>query len=176
MTARVRSFAPLIAPGARVLILGSMPGVASLEAHRYYAHPRNLFWPLLAEIVGFDANADYARRCSALLNAGIAVWDVLGECRRSGSLDSAIDRARERPNDLAALLRSHPSIRRVLLNGGKAAASLRRHHPHINIETITLPSTSPANASIDRARKLAAWRDAMLMANTPIPPGEATCG
>ena len=161
---RVRSFPPLIAAGARVLILGSMPGVASLNAHRYYAHPQNRFWPLLGEIIGFDAQADYATRCQALFDAGIAVWDVLGECSRPGSLDSAIERSSERANDLPALLATHPTIRTLLLNGGKAALSLRRHFPQLDIATLTLPSTSPANASINHARKLTAWRDALQAA------------
>ena len=161
MTRRIRSFPPLLGPQPRALILGSMPGVASLQAHRYYAHPRNQFWPLLGEIIGFDPGSDYETRCAALSAAGIAVWDVLGECRRSGSLDSAIDRDSERPNDIPSLLAKHATIGTVLLNGGKAALSLRRHHPHLEITTITLPSTSPANASINRERKLAAWRAAL---------------
>ena len=159
---RARSFPPLIAAGARVLILGSMPGQASLAAHQYYAHPRNLFWPLLGEIVGFDAGADYATRCGALLDAGIGVWDVLGECVRPGSLDSAIERDSERANNLPHLLALHPGIQRILLNGGKAASSLRRHHPGLVAASITLPSTSPANASIPRAAKLSAWRAALI--------------
>jgi hypoxanthine-DNA glycosylase len=161
---RVRSFPPLIAAGARVLILGSMPGLASLAADQYYAHPRNQFWPLLGGLLGFDPQAPYAQRVQALQAHGIAVWDVLAECRRSGSLDSAIDRASEHANDIPALLRAHPTICTILLNGGKAAASLRRHHPQLAIPSVALPSTSPAHASRSHAVKQAAWRDALARA------------
>ena len=162
MSLRVRSFPPLVAANPRVLILGSMPGIASLNAQRYYAHPRNQFWPILGELLGFDANDAYAQRVHALHAAGIAVWDVLAECERDGSLDSAIDRRSEHPNDIPGLLAAQTSIRRVLLNGQKAATSLQRHFPTLRIDHVTLPSTSPANASVDRARKLAAWRAALF--------------
>ncbi|MBP7623629.1 MAG: DNA-deoxyinosine glycosylase, partial [Xanthomonadales bacterium] len=105
----VRSFPPLIAAHARVLILGSMPGIASLQALRYYAHPRNQFWPILGELLGFDASADYALRVQALHKAGIAVWDVLAECEREGSLDTSIRRDSEQANDLPGLLAKHPA-------------------------------------------------------------------
>lgn len=161
MNRRVHSFSPLIAVQARVLILGSMPGLASLQANRYYAHPRNQFWPILGELLGFAATADYAERVKALHAAGIAVWDVLAECEREGSLDTAIDHRSEIANDIPGLLAAHASIRRILLNGQKAATSLRRHFPSMSIERITLPSTSPAHASIDAEQKLAMWREAL---------------
>jgi double-stranded uracil-DNA glycosylase len=165
---RVRSFPPLIGTHPRVLILGSMPGTASLAAHRYYAHPRNLFWPILAELLGFDAQAEYDTRCAALVAHGDAVWDVLAECHRPGSLDSAIDRSTEHPNDLATLLATHPHIGTILLNGAKAASSYRRHHPQLEITTIALPSTSPANASIPLAIKRERWREALRAAGIAV--------
>jgi hypoxanthine-DNA glycosylase len=140
-----------------VLILGSMPGDASLRAHAYYAHPRNLFWPLMAELHGFSADAPYDARCAALVRSGIALWDVLASCRRSGSLDTAIARDSEVANDIAAFVRAHPTVRAVLLNGAKAATSLMRHHPDLQIPCFALPSTSPANAGMSRAHKKAAW-------------------
>ncbi len=153
----VRSFPPLIAAHARVLILGSMPGIASLQALRYYAHPRNQFWPILGELLGFDASADYALRVQALHKAGIAVWDVLAECEREGSLDTSIRRDSEQANDLPGLLAKHPALSTILLNGAKAAASLRRHHPGLAISRVVLPSTSPAHASMSAAEKSAHW-------------------
>lgn len=165
---RVRSFPPLIAAGARVLILGSMPGTASLAANQYYAHPRNQFWPILGDVLGFDPAIDYAARVHALHASGVAVWDVLAECTRTGSLDSAIDRRSEFPNDLTTLLAEHRGIRHVLLNGSKAATSFRRHHPRLAITTIALPSTSPANASMPLASKLRAWREALLQAQVQV--------
>ena len=161
MNRRVRSFPPIVAANARVLILGSMPGLASLRANRYYAHPRNQFWPILGALLGFAPDDDYAQRVQALQRAGIAVWDVLAECERDGSLDSAIDRHSEFPNDIAGLLAARPSIRRILLNGQKAATSLRRHVPDLPAECIVLPSTSPANASVPVAQKRAAWQSAL---------------
>ncbi len=90
---RVQSFPPIAAPGARLLILGSMPGAASLAAGQYYAHPRNAFWPILAALCHFPADAPYAARVAALQAAGVAVWDVLQSCVRPGSLDTAIERS-----------------------------------------------------------------------------------
>jgi hypoxanthine-DNA glycosylase len=121
-----RSFAPLLRGDASVLVLGSMPGRASLAAQQYYAHPRNAFWPIMAAYCGIDPTAAYAERVTALLDAGIALWDVLGECRRSGSLDAAIEFDGARPNAIAALLDAYPRIRRVCLNGGAAATLYRR--------------------------------------------------
>jgi double-stranded uracil-DNA glycosylase len=164
MNLRVRSFPPLVGLQPQVLILGSMPGIASLNANRYYAHPRNQFWPMLGALLGFDPQADYALRVQALHSAGIAVWDVLAECERVGSLDSAIDRRSEFPNDIPGLLTAHPSIRTLLLNGQKAAASFRRHHHGLDLDTVILPSTSPAHASMSAAEKSAHWHRALRAA------------
>ncbi|MDQ7990045.1 MAG: DNA-deoxyinosine glycosylase [Candidatus Dactylopiibacterium sp.] len=164
--APVRSFAPLVAPGARVLILGSMPGQASLTAEAYYAHPQNRFWPIMGAVLGFDATLPYALRCAALTRAGIALWDVLSECVRPGSLDAAIEAGSMRTNDIAGLLRAHPGITRILFNGTAAESIFRRHvastlqgcgSPGLQ----RLPSTSPAHASLGYAEKLARWREAL---------------
>ena len=159
----VRSFAPVAAPDARVLILGSMPGVASLGAQQYYAHPRNAFWPIMGALLGFAPDTPYADRLRALTQAGIALWDVLGACRRPGSLDAAIDEASIVPNDFAAFFARHRHIRQVFFNGTKAASSFRRHvlpvlPSPVPLQLTALPSTSPAHASISYARKLAHWR------------------
>lgn len=107
-----------------MLVLGSMPGAISLRQGRYYAHPRNAFWPIAAEILGFDPALDYALRLERLTQAGVALWDVLQGCEREGSLDADIRNAV--PNDFAGFLRAHPRLRRVCLNGGKAASLFRR--------------------------------------------------
>ena len=176
----LRGLPPIENPRARVLILGSMPGVASLAAGQYYAHPRNLFWPLLGAILGFDPGSDYAQRVAALQRAGIALWDVIGRCRRSGSLDARIDPKSIVANDFAAFLARHPRLHTVCLNGATAEAGWRRHVlPALTapgLRTLRLPSTSPANASIDYERKLAAWAAALGGTNdaSPRPPvGEA---
>lgn len=160
---RVQSFPPIAALGARLLILGSMPGAASLSAGQYYAHPRNAFWPILGTLCGFPAGAPYAARVAALQAAGVEVWDVLQSCVRPGSLDTAIERASEVPNDIAGLLAREPGIRRICFNGGMAEAAFRRHVPAAAVSGVALlklPSTSPANASWSFERKLAAWSEA----------------
>jgi hypoxanthine-DNA glycosylase len=160
---QVRSFPPVVQASARVLVLGSMPGVASLAAAQYYAHPRNAFWPILGAWCGVDPGAPYGERVAALQAAGIALWDVLAECRRPGSLDSAIELRDARPNAIAELLDTHPGIARVLLNGGTAAALYRRFGlpgaPRVQL--LQLPSTSPAHAGMHRAEKLRRWHAAL---------------
>ncbi len=157
-----RSFPPITAPNAEILILGSMPGQASLTAHQYYAHPRNAFWPIMAELIGFDSAAPYAEQVKALQSAKIAVWDVLLTCTRPGSLDSDIDPDSLIANDLAGFLRQHPAIKRVFFNGAKAESCFHKHiAPSIPADLFVcqrLPSTSPAHASLSLEQKLTAWR------------------
>ncbi len=174
--ASVTSFNPLSHPSARVLILGSMPGVASLNAQQYYAHPRNGFWPIMAHIAGFDVTAPYAVRVAALTRAGIAVWDVLQSCVRPGSLDSAIQTGTRVPNDFAAFFAEHPGIRLVGFNGAEAQQSFARYvQPKLQMEGVRfvrLPSTSPAHA-MALERKLAAWREALqIPLATGAPEGD----
>ena len=149
----------------RVLVLGSMPGDASLSAGRYYAHPRNRFWWVMAEMCGFDPASDYGQRMAALERAGVGVWDVIGRCQRRGSLDTAIRAGSEVANDLPALLARLPSLRAVAFNGGKAAQSFHRHvrgrvpeATHAALAWLALPSTSPANAGCSLPRLLEQWR------------------
>jgi hypoxanthine-DNA glycosylase len=157
---RIRSFAPIAGRRARILILGSMPGRASLEAGQYYAHARNAFWRILSELLGIAPRATYRARKAALLAANIALWDVLHSCDRHGSsLDSRIEA--EVANDFASFFRSHARITHVFFNGAKAEASYRRHVlPGLGVALryARLPSTSPANASVPYRHKLAAWR------------------
>lgn len=158
---RIRSFPPLADPRARALILGSMPGAASLAAGQYYAHPHNAFWRILGALFGFDPRAPYALRVEAVLDARIAVWDVLATCVRHGSLDSNIEPTSQRPNDFARFFAEHPRIEHVFFNGTTAEACFRRSViPGLRapiLPSTRLPSTSPAHASLDFSRKLAAW-------------------
>ena len=159
-------FPPIARRGARVLVLGSMPGDASLAAGQYYAHPRNHFWPILGAICGFDPKASYTRRKAALAAAGIALWDVIGSCVRQGSLDSAIDDESIVVNDLAEFLLTHTRVARVCFNGRKAEAAWRRHvqrqlPPGCQPERQLLPSTSPAHAGMSYLDKLQIWRSAI---------------
>ena len=161
---------PLARTDARVLILGSMPGAASLLAGQYYAHRQNRFWPYMAALTDMDISLPYPERVQHLHGAGIAVWDVIAHCRREGSLDSAI--RDEAVNDFRGFLARHPGIATVLFNGAKAEATfIRRVLPGLARPGLTcrrLPSTSPANASQPEAAKLAAWRAALLDAGARL--------
>ena len=160
---RISSFPPLLGRRPRLLILGSMPGVASLEAQQYYAHPRNAFWPILCSWCGIACESPYAQRVEALLQAGIAVWDVLAHCQRPGSLDSAIDLKTAQPNAIAELLQAQPGITRICFNGTAAADLYRRHRlPAAPLELIRLPSTSPAHAGMALAEKMRRWHQALV--------------
>ncbi|MBI5437749.1 MAG: DNA-deoxyinosine glycosylase [Nitrosomonadales bacterium] len=158
----VKSFAPIENTDARILILGSMPGEASLRAGQYYAHPRNLFWRIMGELVGANPDSPYEQRVQALNSARIALWDALRSCRRKGSLDSNIDHGSLTPNNFGKFFRCHPKITHVFFNGAKAEECFRKHVQPIagikDIEYLRLPSTSPANASISYGGKLEAWR------------------
>lgn len=155
----VRCFAPAAQAGARVLVLGSMPGEASLCAGEYYAHPRNAFWPLIDDLLGIDRRWPYAQRLAALNATGVALWDVIAGCRRTGSLDAAIVGASIEVNDFAAFFTVHPGIRQIFFNGAAAENAFRRHlgrRPGWP-PTQRLPSTSPAHAALSYAAKRAAW-------------------
>lgn len=161
----ISSFPPLVPRDFRVLILGSMPGKRSLENNEYYAHPRNLFWPLMGELYGAGRDHPYPQRVERLLAKHVGVWDVLAECDRPGSLDGAILPDSEVPNDISGLLERHPGITVVALNGGKAQQSFRRHvEPRLapavlkRLRVLAMPSTSPANAGIPLAIKRAQWQ------------------
>ena len=164
MTA-VSSFAPIEGNVARVLILGSMPGVASLTAGQYYAHPQNAFWKIMQEILGIAATADYDARIETLKRANIALWDVLESCIRPGSMDAAIDMNSAKANDIKALLQRHPEINVICFNGGIAERIFnKRVLPSLgnySIKYIRLPSTSPAHASMSFKNKVIAWRNAI---------------
>jgi hypoxanthine-DNA glycosylase len=149
---------PVVGDDARVLILGSFPSALSLAASQYYANPRNAFWPIAAHLFGFDATAPYEARLAALRSAGVALWDVVHQCRRVGSADSAIEPKSLVVNDFAALFADYPTIGRVYFNGAKAAQIYRRlGHADERVAFARLPSTSPAHAIRPEA-KLAAWR------------------
>src|SRR4029450_819540 len=114
---RVPSFPAISDPASRVLILGSMPGKASLRAKQYYAHPQNAFWRIIAALLELDPAPPYEVRVEALAGRGIALWDVMKSCTRESSLDSDVVESSIVPNAFPSFLRAHPRIRTVCFNG-----------------------------------------------------------
>jgi double-stranded uracil-DNA glycosylase len=161
-----QGFPPIANDQARVLILGSMPGIASLRAEQYYAHPRNQFWRIMASILDIDLVAlAYPQRRQALLDAGIALWDVLQSCHRPGSLDADIAPESVVVNDFVTFFRQHPAIHHLYFNGAAAEHHFKRRvEPLLTFRQTAslafqrLPSTSPTHAALDFPTKLTAWR------------------
>ena len=156
----LKSFAPIASSDARILILGSMPGVASLEATRSYAFPRNACWKIMGDLYDAGPELEYQQRLTILMKNQIALWDVIATCRRPGSLDSAISVSGMKTNDFAGFFSQYTKIRRIYFNGQKAADLFNRKvAPNLSghYQYLTLPSTSPANAAKSYADKLDAW-------------------
>ena len=154
---RKRAFDPVVDANTRLLILGSLPGDASLRAAQYYGHPRNAFWRLIGGVVGRDLGAlPYEERLAALKAAGVGLWDVIASAERPGSLDAAI--RRPEAADLRGLVAGLPELRAVAFNGGTAAKLGRAvlSVPPAGVVLIDLPSSSPAHAR-PFAEKAAAW-------------------
>ena len=155
-----QGFTPVARPDARILILGSMPGVASLEAVQYYAFPRNAFWRIMGDLFAAGPALDYPSRLQKLTENHIALWDVIAACHRPGSLDSAISEDGMATNDFNSFFTCHPHITQVYFNGQKAAGLFKKKvAPGLtgHYEYHALPSTSPANAAKPYAAKLEAW-------------------
>lgn len=152
---RQQSFPPLVPDNPKILILGTMPGIQSLERQQYYAHPHNLFWPMISAVCGEPLPEAYLDRITLLLRHQIALWDVCGSCLREGSLDSAI--REEQPNDIRALLIQYTGIQLLAFNGQKAAALFRKYFKDIRLPTHVLPSSSPAHAGKSRIEKEKEW-------------------
>jgi hypoxanthine-DNA glycosylase len=154
---------------SRVLVLGTLPGEESLRRVEYYAHPRNLFWPIVFALFGQTPTAAYADRLAFVAERRIALWDVCGAARRIASADSTI--AGEVPNTIHQLLDAHPGIGAVAFNGSGARRLYDRHFPRrAGLRYLALPSTSPAHARLGFAEKLAQWmalRDALDAAAPP---------
>ena len=155
----VQSFPPIVSPQSKLLILGSMPGEASLKAGQYYAHPRNAFWHIMGELFGAGPSLPYQERVAILKSVGVALWDSLQACIRPGSLDASIKE--EVANDFPTLFAKYPNITHVFFNGSKAERSFLRHaKPTLSEDRhvfARLPSTSPAHAAMRLESKVQAW-------------------
>ncbi len=158
-----RSFPPIVGASPRILVLGTLPGEESLRRGEYYAHPRNLFWPIVFGLFGAVPPAGYAERVSFVADRRIALWDVVASAERLASADATI-RA-ETPNAIHALLDAQPGIRAVAFNGSGARRLYDRHFARRpGLAYVALPSTSPAHARLNFTEKLAQWsalRDAL---------------
>ncbi len=155
MADRISSFAPIISTTSRILILGSVPGVKSLEMQQYYAHPQNQFWKIVFELLGEDFSKDYETRIETIRKNNIALWDVIDTCEREGSLDTKI--RNEEHNDITKILNDHPSISVIFCNGQKSFKNLKKIlGEESEILVFVLPSTSPLH-TISFDKKLKEW-------------------
>lgn len=145
-------------------MLGTVPSIASLTKQQYYGHPQNAFWPIMGHLFGAGRNLPYEERKRVLQARHLAVWDVLRECHREGSLDTSIRIDTEIPNDFVAFFKRHPRVWAIFFNGTKAESAFRRHAlPQLarldrDFTYLRLPSTSPAHAGRTFEQKLAAWQ------------------
>lgn len=143
-----KSFKPSIDNESKILILGSMPGIKSLEEQQYYAHQQNRFWKVMGNICNEPklSELDYETKLKTLLNNNIALWDTIKSCKREGSLDSDIQN--EKPNDIRKLLKTYPNIETICLNGNKSYSAFKKYFPVLfeKYACHRMPSTSSANA------------------------------
>jgi TDG/mug DNA glycosylase family protein len=160
---RSTGFPPIVDSAATVLVLGSLPSRKSIEALEYYAHPQNAFWKIMGELFGAGLDMSYRKRTELLKLNKLAVWDVLASSIRPGSMDTNIDESTARPNDFSSFLKAYSDIRLVCFNGKKAASMFDKlvlsGHPELRSRLLfeTLPSTSPAFASMTFKEKLKKW-------------------
>lgn len=153
-------FPPILGEQPEILILGTLPSVASLQAQQYYGHPRNAFWWIMSQLFRFDLSMPYSQRAEQLKQHKLAVWDVIASCHRPGSLDSRIEKETVTANDFADLFDQNTSFKLLAFNG-QAAEKLFKQHVGFSVcqlPTLTLPSTSPAHAAKTREQKLEQWR------------------
>jgi TDG/mug DNA glycosylase family protein len=148
--------APVTGNEPRVLILGSFPSVLSLEKQEYYGNPKNRFWAIMEELFAVPAGLPYPDRIALLTQHGIALWDVVRTCERPGSADNRI--LNPVPNDIAGFIRAHPTLRLVALNGSTAGRLYHRLMEVPPLPSVTLPSTSPANAAVPFGEKIRRWK------------------
>ena len=157
---------PIAAPDARVLVLGSAPSVLSLQKGEYYGNPQNGFWRIMAELLDRPTGEDYQARTRMLVEARIALWDVLASAERPGSLDMSIVAKTAVVNDFETFFTGHPQVRAVFFNGTTARTFWDRRVEGrqalpAGLTLTPLPSTSPANAATRVEQKVAAWKQVL---------------
>lgn len=155
---KISSFPPIIKKDSKILILGSIPGIRSLEMQQYYAHPQNKFWKIICEIFNEEFTTNYQQRIEILEKHHIALWDVIDTCERKGSLDSEI--RNEEANKIEELLQNFPNIKAIFCNGQKSHKNLQKIlGKKFRLPIIVLPSTSPAYAGLKYEEKLLSWQE-----------------
>lgn len=154
-----KSFKPSINNNSYILILGSMPGVKSLQEQQYYAHPQNRFWKVMGHICQTQnlPELNYSEKLEILLNNNIALWDTIKSCKRDGSLDSNI--LNITPNNIKGLLKKYPNIKTICLNGAKSYTTFKKYFPDLldKYDCYKMPSTSPANAKCNLNKLVEEW-------------------
>jgi len=146
---------PISGTEPRILILGSFPGILSLERQEYYGNPKNRFWAVMEELFAIPGSLPYRERTALLTRRGIALWDVVSSCERVGSADNRIKNPV--PNDITGFIRQHPTIQLIALNGGTAGRLYRRLADGPYLPSVVLPSTSPAYAAMPFEEKVRVW-------------------
>ncbi|WP_029297000.1 DNA-deoxyinosine glycosylase [Chryseobacterium hispalense] len=156
MQNRIFSFPPIIDDYSEIIILGSIPGVKSLEKQQYYGHPQNKFWKIIFELLDEEFTEDYDQRIQTLKKHHIALWDVIDSCERKGSLDSEIKN--EEANQIGELLENYPNIKAIFCNGGKSYKNAQKIlGKNYKIPVFLLPSTSPLH-TVSFEKKLEDWK------------------
>lgn len=152
----VHPFKPILDENSRVLVLGSIPSVASVREGFYYMHGRNRFWPLMSALLGVDLTAATAEaKAAALKSRGIALYDAVYECDIAGSSDGKVSNVK--PSDIPSLI-AGSEIKRVFCNGERSYKTVKKYFPDLSVEVIRLPSTSPANAAVSLDALITEWR------------------
>jgi hypoxanthine-DNA glycosylase len=160
----IEGFSPIASGNSSILILGTMPSETSLRKQEYYGHSRNAFWSIMSLLHGFNHELDYQGRKEMLMENGVAVWDVLQSCKRLGSLDANIKQSTIVTNDFACFFSENKGINRVFFNGkmaekvyqNKVLLTLNNRFTHLEYQC--LPSTSPANATLNLEQKILSWK------------------
>lgn len=161
MSKKINSFLPVLPQVPKVLILGSMPSVQSLEKQQYYGNPRNHFWPIMFELFKQPPLESYDDKITFIKQKGIALWDTIGSGEREGSLDANIKH--EQPNDIVGLLKKNPTIGVIACNGTKSYQTFKTYiqrHDRLNVDVLKLPSTSPIPGRYNKTfpEKVEAWK------------------
>lgn len=161
MAQKIVGLPPVINQTSRVLIVGSMPSVLSLESKEYYGNPRNHFWKIIYGLFDENPDSSYADKLTFLREKRIALWDAIGACYREGSLDSSI--YGEEPNDLPGLIQAYPSLQLIACNGTKSFNTLKKYFSPeslSNIPVIKLPSSSPVPGRYNKQlpEKMEEWK------------------